>query len=89
MIERAITIINKRGLHARAAAKMASTAARFGANIQVQLAGKSVDSKSVMSLMLLAAAQGTDITLIADGKDEDLAMTTLVALIEDRFGEDE
>lgn len=89
MIERPITIINKRGLHARAAAKMASTAARFGANVQVQLAEKSVDSKSVMSLMLLAAAQGTDITLIADGKDEDLAMTTLVELIQDRFGEDE
>ena len=63
MITTQLTIINKLGLHARAAAKLATTAGRFAAASQLTVHGKSVDCKSVMALMLLAAAKGTDIEL--------------------------
>ncbi|MAZ89669.1 MAG: phosphocarrier protein HPr [Cellvibrionaceae bacterium] len=84
-----VTIINKLGLHARAAALFASTAARYSSNINVGLNGKSVDAKSVMSLMLLAANQGTEITLEVEGRDQEEAMGAIIALINDRFNEDE
>ncbi len=89
MIETQLTIINKLGLHARAAAKLSSTAASFGSDIQLGVEGKFVDCKSVMSLMLLAAAQGREITFIIEGKDEELANETLCALVNDYFGEGE
>ncbi|MBB3169159.1 HPr family phosphocarrier protein [Simiduia aestuariiviva] len=88
-MERQVEIINKLGLHARAAAKMATLAARFGCKIQAVVEGKQVDAKSVMSLMLLAAGKGTHMTLITEGDDAEEAMTALVALIDDRFGEGE
>lgn len=84
-----ITIINKLGLHARAAAKMSSLAARFDCRIQVDKDGRQVDAKSVMSLMLLAAAQGTELLLITDGPEQEAAMDAITALINDRFGEGE
>lgn len=89
MIKTKITIINKLGLHARAAAKLATTAARFGSQIQVGVDGKLVDAKSVMSLMLLAASQGTLLDLEIEGKDEVLASDTIADLINDFFGEGE
>ncbi len=89
MVEKQITIINKLGLHARAASKFASTAARFGCKIQTGLNGKHVDGKSIMSLMLLAASQGSDLYISCDGNDEDQAMAALCDLINDRFGEGE
>lgn len=89
MIRQHITIINKLGLHARAAAKLATTAARFGSNIQAGVDGKLVDSKSVMSLMLLAANQGTELEVVVAGKDEQAAFEAIAELINDRFGEDE
>ena len=89
MIEAQITIINKLGLHARAAAKLASTAAHFGSRIEAGINGKLVDSKSVMSLMLLAANQGSILDLVIDGEDEQDAYDAIAALINDRFGEGE
>ena len=89
MLSQTITIPNKLGLHARAAAKFATTAARFSANIQTGVGERMVDGKSVMSLMLLAATQGTELTLTTQGDDQEQAMQALINLIEDKFGESE
>ena len=80
---------HKLGLHARAAALLAKTAGRFGSDIKVEMNGQQVDAKSVMSLMLLAASKGTEINLHIDGNDKHQAMETLIALIENRFDEEE
>jgi phosphocarrier protein len=89
MIETEITIINKLGLHARAAAKLAQTAGKFGCTIRTGKTGKLVDAKSVMSLMLLAASQGTTLQFTFDGNDEQHAHDAIATLIEDRFGEEQ
>lgn len=89
MLEENVEIINKLGLHARAATKMATMAKRFSSKIVVSYAGKDVDCKSIMSLMLLAAAKGSVITLKVEGSDETLAMEEVKALINDRFEESE
>lgn len=84
-------IINKRGLHARAAAKFATTAAKFQCDIQACNPGEEnwVDGKSVMSLMLLAASQGSELEISADGDDGEQALAALCDLIADRFEEGE
>ena len=74
MIKTELTIINKLGLHARAAAKLATTCARFSSHIQIGLNGKMVDGKSIMSLMLLAAAKGSVVDLLITGEDEQKAI---------------
>ncbi|WP_237057796.1 HPr family phosphocarrier protein [Microbulbifer sediminum] len=84
-----LTIINKLGLHARAASKLAQTSARFSADIRVHCQGKCVDGKSVMALMLLAAGKGVELELEASGGDEEAALEAIAALINDRFGEGE
>ena len=89
MQEREVTIINKLGLHARAAAKLVACAQGFASRITVEKAGNEVDAKSIMSVMLLAAAQGTVLTLRADGEDEEDAVEAIQALIDDYFGEGE
>jgi len=89
MINRNITIINKLGLHARAAAKFANEAGRFISQVQTGSNGKLVDGKSVMSLMLLAANQGSLLELVIEGEDEQQAMDAIVHLVNNRFGEDE
>jgi len=90
MIETKITIINKLGLHARAAAKLASTAGKYASSIKTsQNEEKLVDAKSVMSLMLLAASQDTVLHFLIDGEDEEEAHQGINQLIADRFGEDE
>ena len=89
MISIQTTICNKLGLHARAATKFANTALRFGCDIKVDCNGKTIDGKSIMSLMLLAAAKGTPIEISADGSDEDLAIDALKTLIENKFDEGE
>ena len=89
MPTRSVTIVNKLGLHARAANLFAKTAMRFGSSIKVGFNGKMVDAKSVMSLMLLAANQGTVIDLHAEGDDENQALDALETLIADRFNEPE
>ncbi|MEJ2576306.1 MAG: HPr family phosphocarrier protein [Gammaproteobacteria bacterium] len=89
MIEREVSIINKLGLHARAAAKLVSTASAFGAHIEVAKDGQRVNGKSIMGVMMLAASNGSTIRLSADGDDEEAAMDALVELIANRFGEPE
>ena len=89
MISQQITIINKLGLHARAAAKLVKTASAFGAQVTLDKAGQQVNGKSIMGVMMLAASQGTELTLQVDGEDEQRAMQALVDLINDRFGEGE
>ncbi|GAB2522208.1 HPr family phosphocarrier protein [Microbulbifer agarilyticus] len=84
-----ITIINKLGLHARAASKFAQTSARFSSEVKVHCQGKAVDGKSVMALMLLAAGKGIELELEVIGRDEDAAHEAICALINDRFGEGE
>jgi phosphocarrier protein len=89
VIRRDVTIVNRLGLHARAAAKLVSTASRFGSNLRVERDGKGADAKSIMAVMMLAATRGTPVTLVADGADEAQALDALEALIAARFGEDE
>lgn len=89
MIRHTITIINKLGLHARAAAKLVKTSSGFESDIQIRKDEREVDGKSIMSVMMLAASRGTDIELIIDGPDEQAALDALTALIDDYFGEGE
>lgn len=89
MLENSITIINKLGLHARAAAKLVSTASAFASKVKISFNGKEVDGKSIMSVMMLAASQGSDVLLKIDGADEQAAMDAIVELINDYFGEGE
>ena len=89
MLTETIAIINKRGLHARAAAKFATLSGQFGCRTQARTNGSWVDAKSVMSLMLLAATQGTDLEVTTEGDDEVQAMDSIRALINNRFEEDE
>ena len=89
MLGQEITIINKLGLHARAAAKFVSCAAAFSSKIRVGQIDGMVDGKSIMSVMMLAAGKGTTIKLEVDGKDQEQALAALIALIENRFDEDE
>lgn len=84
-----ITICNKLGLHARAAAKLVSTATKYSAEVYLEKEGSRINGKSIMGVMMLAASNGTVITLIADGKDEEAAVKALQALIQDGFGEEQ
>ncbi|MCK5667000.1 MAG: HPr family phosphocarrier protein [Thiotrichaceae bacterium] len=89
MINKQVKIINKLGLHARAAAKLVKLASRFNSYIELQTLHKSANGKSIMSIMMLAAAQGTDIHLIIEGDDEQQAFTAIETLIKQRFDEKE
>ena len=89
MMEQTFTIINKLGLHARAAAKFVTTASEFGADIEVSRDGRSVNGKSIMGVMMLAAAKGTQINVKANGTDAEQALTAIGTLINDYFGEGE
>lgn len=88
MINTVITVPNKAGLHARAAAKLVATASAFRSRIELANDEKSVDGKSILSLMLLAAPKGSELKLMLDGDDEQDALQAILALIEERFGED-
>lgn len=89
MIERTVRICNKLGLHARAAARFVTIASEFSSNISLSRDGRSVNGKSIMGVMMLAAARGTELQLAADGNDEEQAVEALCALIENRFDEQE
>lgn len=89
MISTEITIINKLGLHARAAAKLVSTASAYSSQIRLGHSGKLVDGKSIMAVMMLAAGKGTDLTLEIDGEDQELALDAVTTLINNRFDEGE
>ena len=89
MVKVEATIINKLGLHARAAAKLVSLASGFESDIKVTKDEQTVNGKSIMGVIMLAAAQGTVLVLTIEGEDEDAAARGLSELISDRFGEEE
>ncbi|MGD8619672.1 MAG: HPr family phosphocarrier protein [Thiogranum sp.] len=84
-----VTIVNKLGLHARAAAKFVTLASSFASEIKLARDGQEVNGKSIMGVMMLAASRGCQVTVTASGEDEREAITRLTELIEQRFGEDE
>lgn len=88
MIEREVEIINRLGLHARAAAKLVQTAGSFDSRLWLLKDGEEVDAKSILGLLLLAAGQGSRVTLRAEGGDEAEAVDAVATLIADRFHED-
>ena len=88
MLNKEITIINKLGLHARAAAKFVSLASGFSSDINISRNGKTVNGKSIMGMMMLAASCGSTIELSINGEDEKNAMQQIEQLIQDRFGEE-
>jgi phosphocarrier protein HPr len=87
-VECTVSIVNRLGLHARAAAKLVTLASKFSADIRVRKDQREVSGKSIMGVMMLAAAQGSQITLIAEGDDAQAALDELSALVADRFGEE-
>jgi phosphocarrier protein len=89
MLQHDAEIINKLGLHARASAKLTQLAGNYASEIWLSRNGRRVNAKSIMGVMMLAAAKGSTITIEADGPDEAEAVTALKALIADRFGEGE
>jgi phosphocarrier protein len=88
MTAEAVTVVNQLGMHARAAAKFVHVATRFEARVRVARDGREMDGKSIMGILLLAAARGSTITISADGADEQDAVRALVALVESGFGEE-
>ena len=87
MLTREITIVNRLGLHARAAAKFVQTAGRFPCEIEVSRGEKKINGKSIMGVMMLAAAQGALIEITTQGAEEEAALDALAALVADGFGE--
>jgi phosphocarrier protein len=88
MIEQSVIIVNQLGLHARAAAKFVHLAARYSSRVKVTRNGREMDGKSIMGLLLLAAARGTTIRISAEGGDEAEAVAALAGLVQTGFGED-
>jgi len=88
MLCKKITIVNKLGLHARAAAALVKSASAFASEITILHSGKEVNGKSIMGIMMLAAAKGTEIEVSITGADEEQAMQAIEQLILRRFGED-
>lgn len=89
MIKENIEIINKLGLHARASSKLTQTASQFKSDIWIEKNDRKVNAKSIMGVMMLAAAKGSTISIEANGEDETAAIDALKALINDYFGEGE
>ncbi len=89
MLERRLAIINKLGLHARAAAKLVNLLAGFKSSATLECRGRAVNAKSIMGVMLLAAGKGSSVVLKVDGEDEQAAADAVAALFERRFDEDE
>ncbi|MDR3418219.1 MAG: HPr family phosphocarrier protein [Nevskia sp.] len=87
-LERTATIVNRLGLHARAAAKLVTLAAKYSSDIRVRKDRQEVSGKSIMGVMMLAAAQGSRITLVAEGTDAAEALDALAALVANRFDEE-
>jgi len=89
MVSNDVEIINRLGLHARAAAKFVNIASGFHSHVELENNGRSVNGKSIMGVMMLAASRGTTVRLLVDGDDEGEASQQLIELINDRFGEGE
>jgi phosphocarrier protein HPr len=87
MTTQSVTVVNQLGMHARAAAKFVHLATRFHAHVRVARDGREMDGKSIMGILLLAAARGSTITISADGVDESAAVQALVELVQSGFGE--
>ena len=88
MLKKQLQIINKLGLHARAAAKLVQTASKFESHIEISRNGKTVNGKSIMGVMMLAASLHSWVELMIEGPDEVEAMTAIESLIANRFGEE-
>ena len=88
MTAQSVMVVNQLGMHARAAAKFVHLATRFHAQVKVARDRREMDGKSIMGILLLAAAQGSTITISAEGTDEHDAVRALVALVQSGFGED-
>ena len=89
MLQREVDIINKLGLHARASAKLTQVAGKFESEVWLSRNGRRVNAKSIMGVMMLAAAKGSTIVIETDGADEAAAMKAVERLIASRFGEPE
>jgi phosphocarrier protein len=89
MLQLEVEIINKLGLHARASAKLTQTAGQFRSDIWLTRNGRRVNAKSIMGVMMLAAAKGSTVIVETDGPDEEQALRALESLVASRFGEDE
>ena len=89
MIKKTIPVVNKLGLHARAASKLVKMTAGFASSIQLTANGQQVDAKSIMGILMLAAAQGTSLELEVEGDDEQIAADAVTGLFADYFGEGE
>jgi len=89
MISRPVTIINKLGLHARAATRLVNCASGFQCEVWINNGEKNVNGKSIMGVLTLAASKGTELTIEAEGPDESNAIEEIAALVNDRFGEEE
>ena len=88
MIETPAPIVNRLGLHARAAAKLVHLASTFDSDVLIVSNGEEVDAKSILGVLLLAAAQGMTVIIRTSGRDEKEAMDAILALIANRFGEE-
>jgi phosphocarrier protein HPr len=88
MTSQSVTVVNQLGMHARAAAKFVHVATRYHARVRVARDAREMDGKSIMGILLLAAARGSKLTISADGADEHDAVAALTALVESGFGED-
>ena len=89
MITETVTIVNKLGLHARAASKLVNCASQFESEVFITRKGNRVDAKSIMGVMMLAASKGAELELEVEGSDEQACRDALIELIGDRFGEAE
>jgi phosphocarrier protein len=88
MLSRSVIVANKLGLHARAAAQFVHLASRFQSSVKVTRGAQTMDGKSIMGILLLAAATGTVLLVSTDGEDEQAALDALCGLVDNRFGED-
>jgi len=89
MLKREVVIVNRLGLHVRAAHQLVKLASRYASDIRVQKEGRAVNAKDIMDVMMLAARQGHCLEIQANGEDAEQALESLVKLVQDRFGEDE
>lgn len=89
MQERPVTIVNKLGLHARAAARLVTVAAAFSSDVDIARGGQRVNGKSIMGVMMLAASRGTELIIYTSGEDEIEAANSIAELVANRFGEHE
>jgi len=89
VLKRTLPIVNKLGLHARASARLTQTASEFQCAVWIARAGRRVNAKSIMGVMMLAAGMGSTVEIEADGPDEEAALAAVAALFAERFGEAE